>query len=88
MDELIARVSAAIGVDADLARTAIGHVLAFLQKELPDGPVAEFLDKVGAPARRLTRLRARKAAAAAFSGDCLAAASSALPASLTALAST
>jgi hypothetical protein len=46
MDELIERVSAAIGVDAGVAKTAIGHVLAFLQKELPDGPVAEFLDKV------------------------------------------
>jgi hypothetical protein len=46
MDELIARVSAAIGVDAEVARTAIGHVLAFLHKELPEGPVAEFLDKV------------------------------------------
>jgi hypothetical protein len=46
MDELIARVSAAIGVDAGVARTAIGHVLAFLHKELPDGPVAEFLDQV------------------------------------------
>lgn len=46
MDELIERVSAAIGVDAEVAKSAIGHVLAFLQKELPDGPVAEFLDKV------------------------------------------
>ncbi|WP_442753813.1 DUF2267 domain-containing protein [Methylocystis sp. JAN1] len=46
MDELIARVTAVIGVDAGVARTAIGHVLAFLQKELPDGPVAEFFDKV------------------------------------------
>jgi len=46
MDELIARVSASLGVDADLAKTAIGHVLAFLHKELPEGPVAEFLEKV------------------------------------------
>lgn len=46
MDELIARVSAAIGVEAAVAKTAIGHVLAFLQKELPDGPVAEFVEKV------------------------------------------
>jgi hypothetical protein len=46
MDELIARVSAAIGVDAGVARAAIGHVLAFLQKELPDGPVAEFIENV------------------------------------------
>jgi predicted lipid-binding transport protein (Tim44 family) len=46
MDELIARVSAAIGVDAGVARLAVGHVLAFLRKELPDGPVAEFFDSV------------------------------------------
>ena len=46
MDELISRVSASLGVDAELARTAVGHVLAFLQKELPEGPVAEFIEKV------------------------------------------
>lgn len=46
MEELIARVSAAIGVDAGVARTAIGHVLAFLRKELPDGPVAEFMNQI------------------------------------------
>ena len=46
MDELIARVSASLGVDAELAKTAIGHVLAFLHKELPEGPVAEFIEKV------------------------------------------
>lgn len=46
MDELIARVSAALGVEADVAKTAVGHVLSFLRKELPDGPVAEFLDQV------------------------------------------
>lgn len=46
MDELIARVSAALGIEAAVAKTAIGHVLAFLQKELSDGPMAEFFDKV------------------------------------------
>ena len=46
MDELIARVSTSLGVDAELAKTAIGHVLAFLHKELPEGPVAEFIEKV------------------------------------------
>ncbi len=46
MDELIARVSASLGVDAELAKTAVGHVLAFLHKELPEGPVAEFIEKV------------------------------------------
>lgn len=46
MEELIARVSVAIGVEADVAKTAVGHVLAFLQKEFPDGPVAELLGKL------------------------------------------
>ncbi len=46
MDELIARVSAAVGVEAGVARIAIGHVLAFLNKELPDGAMGEFFNKV------------------------------------------
>jgi predicted lipid-binding transport protein (Tim44 family) len=46
MDELIARVTAALGVDANLAKVAIGHVLVFLQKEFPDGPVAELIGKL------------------------------------------
>lgn len=46
MDELIARVAEAIGVETGVARTAIGHVLAFLQKEFPEGPVAELLEKL------------------------------------------
>lgn len=46
MDELIARVSAAIGVDAGVAKTAIGLVLGFLRKEAPDGPVSDFLNTV------------------------------------------
>lgn len=46
MDELAARVSAALGVDAQVARTAIGLVLGFLEKESPDGAVAELLNKL------------------------------------------
>lgn len=45
MDELIARVSTALGVDQGVARSAVGHILAFLLKEAP-GPVGELLDKV------------------------------------------
>ncbi len=63
MDELIARVSAALGVDADLAKTAVGHVLAFLAKELPEGPVNEFFEKVAG-----ARETAEQAAAGADSG--------------------
>jgi len=46
MEELIARVTAAIGVEAETAKAAIGHVLGFLHKEFPEGPVAELLDKL------------------------------------------
>ncbi len=46
MDELVARITAALGVEANTARTAVGHVLEFLRKEFPDGPVAELLAKI------------------------------------------
>jgi len=46
MDELAARVSAALGVDAEVARAAVALVLDFLQKESPDGAVSELLDKL------------------------------------------
>lgn len=46
MDELIARVAGAIGVETDLAKTAVGHVLAFLQKEFPEGAVADLLARL------------------------------------------
>jgi len=38
IDELIARITANVGLDADLARKAVGMMLAFLKKE---GPAAE-----------------------------------------------
>jgi hypothetical protein len=63
MDELIARVSSAIGVDAGVARTAVGEVLAFLHKEVPEGPVSEFLEKVAG-----SREVAAEAAAAGGAG--------------------
>jgi hypothetical protein len=46
MDELIGRVTSALGVDENLAKVSVGHVLAFLQKEFPDGPVAELVAKL------------------------------------------
>ena len=46
MEELIARISAAVGVEASVAEVAIGHVLEFLHKEFPDGPVSELLAKI------------------------------------------
>lgn len=46
MDELVSQVSAALGVNEDVARTAVGLVLGFLQKESPDGAVSELLEKL------------------------------------------
>jgi hypothetical protein len=46
MDELIARVSQAAGVDAEVAKQAVGYVLGFLQKEGPVAPVSEVLGKI------------------------------------------
>jgi len=46
MDELIKRICSAIGVDENVAVAAVGHVLAFVQKELPEGPVGDLIAKL------------------------------------------
>ena len=46
IDELIARVSQAAGIDASVAKQAVGQILAFLHKEGPTGPVAEVMAKI------------------------------------------
>ncbi|GJE28707.1 DUF2267 domain-containing protein [Methylobacterium organophilum] len=43
MDELIARVTGRTGIDAATAQTAIGHILAFLQKEGPATEVNQLI---------------------------------------------
>ena len=43
MEELIARITNRTGVDAGTAQTAIGHILAFLQKEGPAEDVHQLL---------------------------------------------
>lgn len=43
MEELIARVTNRTGLDAATAHTAIGHILAFLQKEGPATEVSQLL---------------------------------------------
>jgi hypothetical protein len=43
MEELIARVTNRTGLDAATAQTAIGHILAFLQKEGPATEVSQLL---------------------------------------------
>lgn len=44
MDELIARVTQALGVDAGVAQQAIGTILAFLQKQAPNADFSKLLD--------------------------------------------
>jgi len=43
MEELLARVTARTGLDAATSQTAIGHILAFLQKEGPETEVNQLL---------------------------------------------
>ncbi len=43
MEELVARVTQATGLDATTAQTAIGHILAFLQKEGPAEEVSQLI---------------------------------------------
>ncbi|GJE58851.1 DUF2267 domain-containing protein [Methylobacterium trifolii] len=43
MEELIARVTNRTGLDAATAQTAIGHILAFLQKEGPATEVSRLM---------------------------------------------
>lgn len=43
MEELLARVCARTGLDAATAQTAIGHILAFLQKEGPEPQVSQLM---------------------------------------------
>lgn len=46
MEELVARVAAAAGVDADKAQTAIGMILSFLKKEAPGEAVDSLIAQV------------------------------------------
>lgn len=43
MEELLGRVTAATGLDAAKAQTAVGHVLAFLQKEGPPEDMSQLI---------------------------------------------
>ncbi len=43
MEELLARVCARTGLDTATAQTAIGHILAFLQKEGPETEVRQLM---------------------------------------------
>jgi hypothetical protein len=46
MEDLLKRISTTVGIDENTAKAAVGHVLAFLNKELPEGPVSDLLGKI------------------------------------------
>ena len=46
MEEMIARVAGAAGIDPTVAEKAVGVILAFLKKEAPDGPVGELFNSI------------------------------------------
>jgi hypothetical protein len=71
MDELIARISAALGVESETARLAVGHVLAFFQKEFPDGPAAELIAKLPGATEAIAAAEAAPAADGGLLGGLL-----------------
>ena len=46
MDELIGRITAAVGIDEQTAQTAIGVILGFLNREGPDDAMAQLLEAI------------------------------------------
>ncbi len=46
MDEIVARVAQAAGLDAGVARQAVGHVFAFLQNEGPAHAVSQVMARI------------------------------------------
>ena len=46
MEELIARITGAIGVDAGVAQQAVGAILGFLQKQAPAADFSALLDAI------------------------------------------
>ena len=45
MEELISRITTSVGIEADTAHSAVGLILAFLQKEGDAGAVADMMGK-------------------------------------------
>ena len=43
MDELITRITSSVGIDADVARNAVGMILGFLQKEGPADQISQMM---------------------------------------------
>jgi hypothetical protein len=50
MEDLISRITSSVGIEADTAQSAVGLILAFLQKEGDSSAVADMMGKFpGAP---------------------------------------
>ena len=60
MEELIQRIRASVGIDENTAKAAIGHVLGFVQKEIPEGPVADLINKLPGAQEAIAAAAARK----------------------------
>jgi hypothetical protein len=71
MEELIARISAALGVEAETARLAIGHVLGFFRKEFPEGPIAELIAELPGAEEAIAAAEAAPAADGGLLGGLL-----------------
>ncbi|WP_036291363.1 DUF2267 domain-containing protein [Methylosinus sp. PW1] len=71
MDELIARISAALGVEPETARLAAGHVLGFFRKEFPDGPAADLIAKLPGAEEAIAAAEAAPAADGGLLGGLL-----------------
>ncbi len=50
MEDLIARISASAGIESDVARQAVGAILAFLRKEGPKPEIDELFAALPGPA--------------------------------------
>jgi len=71
MEELIARITAALGVEAETARLAAGHVLGFFRKEFPGGPAAELIAKLPGAEEAIAAAEAAPAADGGLLGGLL-----------------
>ncbi|PWB93378.1 DUF2267 domain-containing protein [Methylosinus sporium] len=71
MDELIARISATLGVEPETARLAAGHVLGFFRKEFPDGPAADLIAKLPGAEEAIAAAEAAPAADGGLLGGLL-----------------
>ncbi len=46
MNEIIDQIATKVGVSPDIAERAVGMMLGFLQREAPDGPVAQMINSI------------------------------------------